>query len=164
VLVARHPLVTRAIVALDGTPFADRVVDTVAALSFLATARLEVVSVAPSAAPGAGIMLSGAYGMPISDFEEAVLSARAALEAGATTAAQRLRAAGFETSWAVHEGDPAAVLIEVARRTGADLIVVGTHGRTGLTRLVLGSVARNVLLHAHASVLVLHERGPGVVA
>jgi nucleotide-binding universal stress UspA family protein len=37
-----------------------------------------------------------------------------------------------------------------------DLVVVGTHGRTGLVRLVLGSVARNVLLHAHASVLVLH--------
>ena len=157
VLVARTPTIARVLVALDGTPFADRIVDAVASLSFLATSAVQVVSVAPSSAPGPGVMLSGAYGMPIAWYEDAVLAARAALEAGATTAAQRLRAAGFESSWAVHDGDPAATLIDVARRTDADLIVVGTHARTGLTRLVLGSVARNVLLHAHASVLVLHE-------
>jgi hypothetical protein len=40
---------------------------------------------------------------------------------------------------------------------GAGIIVVGTRGQTGLRRLVLGSVARNVLLHAPCSVLVVRE-------
>jgi nucleotide-binding universal stress UspA family protein len=39
------------------------------------------------------------------------------------------------------------------------LIVVGTHGRTGLTRIVLGSVARNVMLHAGCSVLIVRADG-----
>ena len=157
VLVARGSGLARVLVALDGTPFADRIVDTVATLPFLRGTHVEVVSVAPSTAPGPGIMLSGAYGMPISWYEDAVQAARAALEGDAAMATERLRAAGLDASWSVVEGDPAATLIDVARRSEADLVVVGTHGRTGLTRLVLGSVARNVLLHAHASVLVLHE-------
>ena len=64
---------------------------------------------------------------------------------------------GLDVTWSVPEGDAAATLIDTAVRGNADLIVVGTHGRTGLTRLVAGSVARDVLLHARTSVLVLHE-------
>ena len=41
-----------------------------------------------------------------------------------------------------------------AKAKAADLVVLGSHGRTGLRRLLMGSVARNVLLHADCSVLV----------
>ena len=162
VLVARTPTCHRAIVGLDGTPVTDRIVDAVAEFPFLRDTHVEVVCVAPSSAPGPGVMLSGAYGMPLAWYEEGVDAARRSLEGVASTAAQRLRASGLDAGWAVHHGDPAATLIDVGRHTDADLIVVGTHGRTGMTRLLLGSVARNVLLHAHASVLVLREAGgPG---
>lgn len=157
VLVARTATCSRAVVALDGTPVADRIVDAVAGFSFLRGCHVDVVSVAPSAVPGPGVILSGAYGTPIAWYEDAVQVARDELERGAAAAATRLRDSGFESDWHVHEGDPAATLIDVARRREADLIVVGTHGRTGMTRLLLGSVARNVLLHAHASVLVLRH-------
>ena len=40
---------------------------------------------------------------------------------------------------------------------GVDTIVMGTRGHTGLARLILGSVARNVLLHAPCSVLIVRE-------
>lgn len=53
------------------------------------------------------------------------------------------------------EGDPAAVIAETAAETGADLIVMGTHGRTGLTRLVMGSVAEEVLRRAPCPVLTV---------
>jgi nucleotide-binding universal stress UspA family protein len=164
VLIARTPTCTRALVALDGTPVADRIVDTVAEAAYLRDVHLEAISVAPSTAPGPGVMLSGAYGMPITWYEDAVGIARRTLEEGVATAAQRLRSSGLDASWSVYEGDPAATIIEVAKRTGADLVVVGTHGRTGLSRLLLGSVARNVLQHAHASVLVLREPRDVVVA
>jgi nucleotide-binding universal stress UspA family protein len=157
VLVARTATCRRAIVALDGTPVGDRIVDAVADFDFLRDTHIDVVSVAPSTVPGPGVILSGAYGEPIAWYEDAVIAAKHSLEQVASTAAQRLRSSGLDTSWAVHEGDPAATLIEVGKRIGADLIVVGTHGQTGLTRLLLGSVARNVLLHAHTSVLVLRE-------
>jgi len=53
------------------------------------------------------------------------------------------------------EGDAAARIVETSERIGADLVVIGTRGLTGIDRLLLGSVARNVLLHSSASVLVV---------
>jgi nucleotide-binding universal stress UspA family protein len=53
------------------------------------------------------------------------------------------------------QGDPRSTLVEEARRTGADLLVVGSHGRSGLSKLVLGSVAAYVASHAPCSVLIV---------
>ena len=69
----------------------------------------------------------------------------------------RLTRAGLSASAKVVEGDAATELIRLADEDQAELIVVGTHGRTGLGRLVLGSVARNVMLHASCSVLVVRR-------
>jgi nucleotide-binding universal stress UspA family protein len=53
------------------------------------------------------------------------------------------------------EGDPANVIAETAQETEADLIVMGTHGRTGLSRIVMGSVAEEVLRRASCPVLTV---------
>lgn len=61
------------------------------------------------------------------------------------------------------EGDAAAELIALATRTGADLVAVGSHGRSYLERLLVGSVATKVLRSAQTSVLVAPpERAPAV--
>ena len=53
------------------------------------------------------------------------------------------------------EGDPADEIVRFGRDAGVDLIVMGTHGRTGVERLLLGSVAEKVLRDAACSVLVV---------
>ena len=53
-------------------------------------------------------------------------------------------------------GEPAAATLRVAETGGFDLIVMGTHGRRGLPRLLLGSVAQKVIARAHCPVLTLH--------
>jgi nucleotide-binding universal stress UspA family protein len=53
------------------------------------------------------------------------------------------------------QGDPATEIVRFGRAVGADLIVMGTHGRTGLDRLLMGSVAEKVLRDAACSVLVV---------
>jgi nucleotide-binding universal stress UspA family protein len=53
------------------------------------------------------------------------------------------------------EGEPAAAILRAARGTDADLIVMGTHGRTGLDRLVAGSVAEQVVRRAPCPVLTV---------
>jgi len=53
------------------------------------------------------------------------------------------------------EGDPAFVIVETAKEVGADLVVMGTMGRSGLTRLVMGSVAEEVLRSAPCPVLTI---------
>jgi nucleotide-binding universal stress UspA family protein len=55
----------------------------------------------------------------------------------------------------VRIGDPGKVVSDLAEELGAELVVVGSHGRTGLTRLVLGSVAERVTRLAHCPVLVV---------
>ena len=69
-----------------------------------------------------------------------------------------LRDAGFATTARVLQGDPREVLVDVARAEGADLLVVGSHGRTGLAKLVLGSVASHVVAHAPCTVTVVKQR------
>jgi nucleotide-binding universal stress UspA family protein len=55
-------------------------------------------------------------------------------------------------------GDVAATICRVAEELPADVIVLGSHGRTGLKRIVLGSVSEHVVRHAPCPVLVVHER------
>ena len=52
------------------------------------------------------------------------------------------------------------MLLDLAERNEVDLIVTGTHGRTGLDRLVLGSVAEHLVRMAKASVLVVKPQEP----
>lgn len=60
------------------------------------------------------------------------------------------------------EGDPAAEIVRYAADAGIDVIVIGTHGRTGVDRLVMGSVAEKVMREAPCSVLVVKlARGGG---
>jgi nucleotide-binding universal stress UspA family protein len=53
------------------------------------------------------------------------------------------------------EGDPAAEIARYAAASGVDVIVIGTHGRTGVDRLMMGSVAERVMREAPCSVLVV---------
>jgi nucleotide-binding universal stress UspA family protein len=58
---------------------------------------------------------------------------------------------------AVSFGAPAAEIASYADEIGADLIVLPSHGRTGMKRLLIGSVAERVVRHAHCPVLVLRD-------
>jgi universal stress protein A len=60
----------------------------------------------------------------------------------------------------VYEGRPVQAIIDCARDEKADLIVIGTHGRTGIPRLFLGSVAERVVRLAPCDVLAVHGGKP----
>jgi nucleotide-binding universal stress UspA family protein len=77
----------------------------------------------------------------------------------ASRAAAKLTAAGLTAEARAPQGDPRSVLLEEARNAHADLLVVGSHGRAGLERLVMGSVAAHVVVHAPCSVLVVRRPG-----
>lgn len=64
--------------------------------------------------------------------------------------------AGLSIEHHLEYGEPASVILAVARDVGADLIVMGTHGRTGLRHLLVGSVAEQVVRRASCPVLTLH--------
>ena len=57
----------------------------------------------------------------------------------------------------VHVGDAYEMIVDIAKKKKADVIVMGSHGRTGLTRLLMGSVTSRVIGHAPCSVLVVRS-------
>lgn len=59
------------------------------------------------------------------------------------------------------EGEPKDKIVEVARQRNADLIVLGSQGRTGLAGILLGSVAESVAHHADCSILIVRQPGAG---
>lgn len=65
---------------------------------------------------------------------------------------------GVEVEYHVLDGDAGDQIVNAARDAKADVIVMGTHGKSGLTRLLMGSVAESVVRHAPCPVLTV--RGP----
>lgn len=74
--------------------------------------------------------------------------------------ANRLRSSGFAVTTRVLFGDPRAVIVDQAAEMGADLVVVGSHGSTGLGLFLLGSVSKAVLRYAPCSVEIVRGQAP----
>lgn len=77
----------------------------------------------------------------------------------ALRAAKVLTDVGLKATGRMELGDPRSVLVEAARRENADLIVIGSHGRSGVAKLLLGSVASYIVGHAPCNVLVVKRPG-----
>ena len=73
-------------------------------------------------------------------------------------AARQLEAAGFHTSTAVREGDARHAILDAATEWNPDVIVLGSHGRKGLDRFLLGSVSESVMRHATCSVEIVRAK------
>ena len=80
-------------------------------------------------------------------------------EATKTTAesADFLRQAGFKADSRVIESDVRTGILQIATEWEPDLIILGSHGRRGIEKFLLGSVAESVARHAKCSVLIVRE-------
>jgi len=77
-------------------------------------------------------------------------------------AAQTIRDAGFQVSTRVERGVPKKDIVEIANAWGADLIVIGSHGRKGVDHFLLGGTSEAVARHAACSVMIV--RSPRLAA
>jgi nucleotide-binding universal stress UspA family protein len=87
-----------------------------------------------------------------------------ALSTRAQGIVQRAKAAGADASFLVWEGDPGPAIVAAAEAESADLIVVGSHGRSGVQRFLIGSVSDFVVRHAHCPVMVVRGSQEAVPA
>jgi len=116
-----------------------------------------------AATHGARVTLLHAYHLPVEfqQLEGAYLppefwsSVKEEAQQGVARHAEPLRARGIEVDEEVREGYPASVITEAAEELGADLIVIGTHGLTGIRHLLLGSIAERVIQRAPCPVLTV---------
>jgi nucleotide-binding universal stress UspA family protein len=89
------------------------------------------------------------------EFETIWKAQREQAKALVTKTTGMLRASGFNVTSTLDEGDPKSRIIDVASEWNADLIVLGSHGRKGLDRFLMGSVAESVARHANCSVEIV---------
>jgi nucleotide-binding universal stress UspA family protein len=158
VLIARTPRITRIVLAHDGSDGARQAEEVITMWQFLQRLPVRVVSawsLAPSYvsldAMGGGFMSGDLYQQVIDDIREERTR-------NASEAAKRLAENGVQATAEVGEGPTAQTVISAAKEFGAELIVVGSRGQTGLPRILLGSVARSVLFNAPCSVLITRQR------
>jgi nucleotide-binding universal stress UspA family protein len=157
VLVARSHELRTILYADDGSEGAREAGELLAAWPIFSGLRTTVISVSEVAVPWSAGMAPGLYDQVMESYVESVQDARRERAALVSASADRLSDAGLVTNVDVRDGDPAPTLIKAAIEHGVDLIVMGTRGFTGLSRILLGSVARNVLIHAPCSVLIVRE-------
>jgi nucleotide-binding universal stress UspA family protein len=145
------------LVPLDGGAPAEAALPFAATLAGAYRAGVALLRIVPTLATISGERASAARLVPSAaaatlDYEEG--DAQRYLR----TLADRLRAAGVHASWSVGRGDPAQGVLEQAAAAGADrsgLIIMATHGRTGLEAVFTGSVASKVVARYTGPVLLV---------
>lgn len=149
----------RILVPLDGSSISEAVLpfacDIARGLGAEVT-FIQVVNLAPATVtiqPAAGAMVDPA--IITEQLEAEVSAAKEYLE----TLCQRWSAEGVATRWEVLRGVAAAAIIEYAEVNNFDLIAMSTHGRSGLGRLVFGSVADEVIRNSGKPVLIVKPQG-----
>jgi nucleotide-binding universal stress UspA family protein len=162
VLIGRSSRLARTLIADDGSPGAEVAREFVRARPHLvgSEARLVGVAVPSTLWPDTLAPLdANTIEMLVESHDAVRRSLAERLEADASATA----GPGVIASTVLLDGNPAHEIVEEAERWGADLVVVGSHGRRGLARLALGSVSRQIVHRAHCSVLVVREHAAGAV-
>ena len=137
----------------------DAALERASALAAAHHAKLVIVHVLADDAPPANT--DNALAQKLGEVSAAVRAAEAVRLADKLAAVQ---ARGVDAEVASPAGPPGEVLAQLANERDADLLVVGTHGHTGLSRFLLGSVATSTLRHAPCDVLVCRGPATGVFA
>ena len=147
-LVCECPLTRgeKILVAVDGSPFSDLAVDQAISLGGICNSEIFVISVVdlyPEQMEVAPALV-----------EKMSEEVRTYLD----KAKEKVDKADIPCETIVHMGGkPHEFIVQEAKEKGIDLIVMGTHGRTGIRRILMGSVARNVIGHAPCPVLVVPD-------
>jgi len=140
------------LVPVDGSSTAGQAIDKAIAVAAAFKSAVTVIYVIdPYAFTGVGADFS--YGQA-----EYLSAATAEANEAIKHAKQAFQDHGITVTASVVEGHAIyRGILETAESVGADLLVMGSHGRRGLERLVLGSVTAQVLSHAHLPVLVVRD-------
>lgn len=143
----------KVLIAVDDSPWSKAAIDFVARMSWSSGTQMIVLS---AAAPMHSAYAFQDYGdvAPVLT-PELLEQQRRYHEDVANRYAGQLRGTGHAIRAEVVTADPREAIVDVATREGIDLIVVGSHGRSGLKRLLLGSVSSHVVSHAPCGVLVV---------
>jgi nucleotide-binding universal stress UspA family protein len=146
------------LLATDGSDFSTAAAQSIADRQWPAGSQIRVLSIAELPIfenPMGASSLSAIY--PATLLEELMESARKHAEDAVESTRKILQAGNLQVldSKPAPIGDARILLLDLAKEWKADLIVLGSHGRRGMDRMLMGSVSESVAIHAHCSVDVI---------
>lgn len=147
----------RILLAIDGSEYSAEAAQAVASRPWPKGTAVRILSAVEPVAPPAAELWYDAGGS-LERARQEMTSQAEQLTAGV---AETLRDGGVTAETVVRHGDPRSLIVDEAKEWDADLIVVGSHGYTGLARWLLGSVAQSVVSHAPCSVEVVRRKQAG---
>jgi nucleotide-binding universal stress UspA family protein len=149
----------RIVVALDGSALAERCLPHAEALAEKFGSRLTLVRVILPAATVAALVEPSIGGVPLDPqlIEDALETEEGEARTYLEHIANALRRKGFTVHTEIPEGAAVETIVACVKRLQANLLTLTTHGRTGLARLVYGSVAEGILKQAPCPVLLVRS-------
>jgi nucleotide-binding universal stress UspA family protein len=152
----KPPGVHKILLATDGSEFSERAARSIAERPWSPGTEIEVLSVVELQVGSAQALLEPPY-VDSAQLEPMREGAMKRAQTAVATAVEILSKTFPKASESISVllSGPKSVIIEEADKTGADLIVLGSHGHRGIERFLLGSVSEGVALHAHCSVEVI---------
>ncbi len=151
------PALATIVVGYDLSEQSDQAVDRAAAIAAQHQAKLLLVHAQGDETVSTNLATQNVM---VSELEQMNAAVRAEETRVLDTTLGQVRERGVTVESVIRAGPADEILAQVADEYGADLIVVGTHGRTGLSRFLLGSVAASVIRHARCDVLVVRGGQP----
>ena len=145
------------LLAVDGSAYSDAAAESLAKRPLPAGSEVKIISVMEPFHP----YMAEVWALPAEFWDDMEKSAKAQ-----ATQAMEKSLAYFQASdnrdvqvtMEAIKGNPKHAIVDEAESWGADLIVIGSHGYTGLRRVLLGSVSKSVAAHAHCSVEIVRNR------
>jgi len=142
------------LIAIDGSEFSQTALQSVIDRPWNAGTEIKVLHVVEPPA----LLIGREMGAYDPEFETVWKALREQAKELVEKAAQKVRAAGFTVSTELVEGEPKSLIIDVANEWRADMIVMGSHGWSGLNRFLMGSVSQAVVRHSHCSVEIIRGK------
>jgi len=144
----------RLLLAIDNSEYSVEAIKEVAKRPWPPGTIVRIISVVePVAAPAAELWYDASGSLE--KLQQELTNRAASLT---QKASEKLNKKGFKIETAVREGDARSVIVDEAQKWSSDLIVLGSHGYTGIKRLFLGSVASSVVSHAPCSVEIVRRK------
>jgi nucleotide-binding universal stress UspA family protein len=140
------------LLAVDDSPYAKAALQTLTRLSPPANCELRLIHVVEPLDRAFYPELTPPFPSSLAEIQKGRLRHGQAILDGAL---EMLRSAGYKASGTVGRGHIRSTIVKAAETWGADIILLGSRGRTGLKRALLGSVSDHVARHAHCSVLIV---------
>jgi nucleotide-binding universal stress UspA family protein len=140
------------LVATDFSPDAERALAIAVDMARAFTGTVTLLHVCQM--PAYAFFNGGMYAPTPELVHDIVEDAKGSLAAAAARMKERLHGVTLQTAWL--EGEPAGTIVRFAEEQHVDLVVMGTHGRRGFRRWVMGSVAEHVVRTAPCPVLTVH--------